>query len=213
MASMILYLVRHGESAFNAEGRIQGQLNTVLSALGRRQSLAIAAAFGGEPIDAIYASPLERALETARPVAEALGLELKTDDRLMEINAGVFQGLVWPEIEARYPEAGASWRTQDPDFRIPGGESRRDLMRRGQAAFTAIRESGHQQAIIVAHGGLICAALKALLDIPAQRNPFMLYNGSISMVEWNSIFKLVTLNQIDHLRASGDDLRSRTGDL
>lgn len=210
---MILYLVRHGESSYNAEGRIQGQSNTVLSPLGLRQSQALAANFRGQSIDAVYSSPLERAMQTARPLADALGLSVRTDDRLMEINAGVFQGLVWSEIDQRYPEAAAGWRTHDPDFRIPGGESRRDLMRRGEAAFQSIRETEFKQVVIVAHGGLLTAALKACLGIAAEHNPFMLYNASISMIEWTSQFKLVTLNQLDHLRASGDDLRSRTGDL
>jgi probable phosphoglycerate mutase len=193
---MNLYLVRHGESAFNAEGRIQGQLNPPLSPLGLRQSTA-----------------LVRAMQTAAPVAAALGLAPRTDDRLLELNAGVFQGLTWPEINQRIPAEGDAWKSQNPDFRIPGGESRRDLMVRGQAALAAIREAGHNQVIVVAHGGVLTAALKALLGVPAERNPFVLYNGSISMVEWNSQFRLMTLNQMEHLHASGDDLRTRTGDL
>ena len=73
---MILYLIRHGESAFNAEGRIQGQMNPPLSELGRRQAVALAPALAGLEIDAIYASPLERAFATAEPSAEKLGLEI-----------------------------------------------------------------------------------------------------------------------------------------
>lgn len=210
---MLLYLVRHGESSFNAEGRIQGQSDTPLSELGRRQSQALAAALATEKIDALVSSPLRRAMETARPLADALRLELRTDPRLKELHAGVFQGLVWAEIESRYPEAGAAWRSQDPDFRIPGGESRRDLMRRGQEALEAVRALDLPKVVVVAHGGVLTAALKALLGVPAERNPFLLYNGSISLVEWNSQVKLVTLNQMDHLTRDGVDLRTRTGDL
>ena len=210
---MNLYLVRHGESAFNAEGRIQGQLDTPLSALGVRQAAAVAESFRGQPIDAVYTSPLQRARSTAEPVAALLNLPLRSDPRLMEINAGVFQGLLWPEIHARYPAAAAAWRGSDPTFRIPEGESRADLMQRAEAALLAIREAGGEHVIVVAHGGLLTAGLKALLGIPAQRSPFMLYNGSVSFVEWGVEFKLVTLNQLDHLRASGHDLRSRTGEL
>ncbi|HEY5314839.1 MAG TPA: histidine phosphatase family protein [Pirellulales bacterium] len=210
---MILYLIRHGESTFNAEGRIQGQLNSPLSPLGLRQSQALAAAFAGQKIDAVYSSPLVRAMQTAGPVAETLGLALRTDDRLLELNAGVFQGLTWAEINQRLPAEGDAWKSQNPDYRIPGGESRRDLMRRGQAALESIREAGHSRVIVVSHGGLLTAALKALLGVPAERNPFTLYNGSISQVEWQSQFKLITLNQLDHLQAAGADLRTRTGDL
>jgi probable phosphoglycerate mutase len=210
---MILYLVRHGESAFNAEGRIQGQLDPPLSPLGLRQSQALASALAGQKIGVVYSSPLLRAMQTAAPLAKALGLVPQTDNRLLELNAGVFQGLTWAEINQRLPAEGNAWKSQNPDYRIPTGESRRDLMHRGQAALEAIREAGHSPAVIVAHGGLLTAALKALLGVPAERNPFTLYNASISQVDWQSQFKLITLNQLDHLQAAGVDLRTRTGDL
>jgi probable phosphoglycerate mutase len=210
---MILYLVRHGESAYNAEGRIQGQADIPLSPLGRRQSVAVAAGFRGLEIDAIYSSPLSRALETARPVAAELGLEPRTDKRLMEINAGIFQGLIWPEIHERYPQYGEAWKSQDPDFRIPEGESRRELMQRAEAVLQSIREADHRTVIVVAHGGVLTAGLKALLGVPAERNPFSLYNGSINMADWQVQFRLVTLNQMEHLVTGGEDLRTKAGDL
>ncbi|MHB1037888.1 MAG: histidine phosphatase family protein [Pirellulales bacterium] len=208
---MILHFVRHGESLFNAEGRIQGQTDVALSPFGQRQSAAVAKAISRLPIEAIYSSPLRRALQTAQPVAESLGLEIRTDDRLMEINAGVFQGLRWDEIERTYPAEAARWKDHDPDFRIPGGESRRDLMLRGRAAFEAIRRASHRQVVVVAHGGVLTAALKALLGIPAERNPFSLYNGSIGTLEWDEHVKLVTLNEVEHLREAGG--LGRGGDL
>ena len=210
---MILYCVRHGESAFNAEGRIQGQTDAPLSPLGVRQSQALAAALGMLPIDAVYSSPLERALSTARPVAEALGLPVLIEERLMEIHAGIFQGKVWAEIEAAHPREAASWAAQEPDFVIPGGESRRQLMARGAAALESIRDRGHREAVVVAHGGLLTAAFKALLGIPAERNPFTLFNASISQLRLNGQAKLITLNQIDHLPKFEGVHKTRTGDL
>src|SRR5262245_33510136 len=119
---MLLYLIRHGQSQFNAERRIQGQFDVRLSPFGEQQSLALAAAFRSLPIDAVYSSPLARAMQTAAPIADALGLTVQTDERLKEINAGVFQGVLWSEIEAHSPDLAARWREQDPDFVIPGGE-------------------------------------------------------------------------------------------
>jgi len=206
---MILYCVRHGETTFNSGGRIQGQLNTELSPVGRQQCAAVAEALAQQPIEAVFSSPLARALETARAVAAGLGLEVQTDPQLMEINAGVFQGLVWDEISQKYPAEAARWKSQDPEFRIPGGESRHDLMRRAQEAFGMIRETGHRQVAVVAHGGLLSAAFKALLEIPARLNPFSLDNGSISKLAWEDRIKLLTLNQVDHLhglRHGGEDL-------
>lgn len=211
---MILYCVRHGESTYNVEGRLQGQSDAPrLSPLGQKHSVAVAAALGQLPIVAIYSSPLARAMETARPLADALKLPVRCDDRLKEINIGVFQGTLAAELSDRFPEEAARWRSQDPDFRIPGGESRRDLMLRAQAAFAEILASGDQQVAVVAHGGVLAAAFKALIGVPADRNPFMLYNGSISLLESTPQLKLMTLNQIDHLHAAGCALATRTGDL
>ena len=210
---MIFYLIRHGESLYNAEGRIQGQSDVELSPLGLRQSEAIADALAGESIDAVFASPLRRAMQTARPIAARLGLEIECDDRLKEIDAGIFQGLLWSEIEAKFPGEAGPWRRQEADFAIPGGESRRDLMVRGLAAFEAIRERSFQRVAVVSHGGILAGALKALLRIPAEVNPFSLYNASISKLAWDGRIKLLTLNQLDHLRAADLDREDATGNV
>jgi probable phosphoglycerate mutase len=206
---MKLFCVRHGETLFNSAGRIQGQSDSQLSPLGLRQVQAVAEALAGEAIDVIIASPLSRALESARVIAEKVQAPIEIEARLMEINAGVFQGHSWEEIDQAFPQDAARWRTQDPDYRIPQGESRRDLMERGAAAFAAIREAGYRQAVVVAHGGSLSAAFKALLQIPAERNPFSLGNGSISTVVWEKDFRLLSLNETCHLhgtKSSGGDL-------
>ncbi len=206
---MFLYCVRHGETIFNSEGRIQGQLDTPLSPLGLRQCQAVTAALAVRPIKAIYSSPLQRAFGTAQRLAEMLGLPVQVDERLMEIHAGIFQGHTWPEIDSAHPEESRKWRSHDPDFRIPGGESRRDIMHRAKEAFFAMREAAHEHAAVVAHGGLLSAAFKALLEIPAQRNPFSLNNGSISVLAWSGELKLLRLNDTEHLQGAqgtGGDL-------
>jgi broad specificity phosphatase PhoE len=210
---MLLYLIRHGESLYNAEARIQGQSDVALSPLGLRQAETLANALAGERIDAIFASPLRRAMQTAEPIAERLGLAIQADDRLKEIHAGIFQGLLWAEIESRFPEAFRPWREQHPDFVIPGGESRRSLMVRGLAVFESIREGPFHRVAIVSHGGILAAALKALLRIPAEVNPFGLFNASISKLAWNDTIKLLTLNQLDHLRAAGLAREDATGSV
>lgn len=201
---MLFYCIRHGQSTYNAEGRVQGQSDVPLSELGGRQGEAVAAALRGLPIEALYASPLRRAMETARPVAEALGLPIQTDPRLKEVHAGVFQDRVRSQLDELFPEVLARWRSGDPDFAIPGGETRRHLMERGRKVFDEILRSGHQQVAVVSHGGLIAAAIKSLLEIPAGRHPFNLDNGSISQLTVDGPrVKLLTLNQVDHLRGLG----------
>jgi broad specificity phosphatase PhoE len=210
---MLFYLIRHGESLYNAEGRIQGQSDVELSPLGLRQAAAIAEAFGDEPLDAVFASPLRRAMQTAEPIAARFGLPIRPDDRLMEIHAGIFQGLLWAEIEAKFPEAARPWREQHPDYVIPGGESRRSLMVRGRAAFESIRELPFRRVAVVSHGGILAAALKSLLQMPAEINPFSLYNASISKLAWDQRVKLLTLNQLDHLRAAAIAREDATGNV
>jgi 2,3-bisphosphoglycerate-dependent phosphoglycerate mutase len=212
-SAVLLFLIRHGESLYNIEGRIQGQSDVELSPLGLRQADTIAEFLSAVSIDAVYSSPLRRAMQTAQPVAARLGLSVHVDDRLKELNAGVFQGLLWNEIEACFPNEFALWRGEQPDVAIPQGESRRDLMIRGAAALRSIRETPFRRVAVIAHGGILAAALKALLQIPAEVNPFNLYNASISRLAWDKSPKLLTLNELDHLRTAGLNREDSTGAL
>jgi probable phosphoglycerate mutase len=202
---MLLYLIRHGESTFNAEGRIQGQSEAPLSELGRRQGEAAADALAGRPIDAVYSSPLCRALETARPIATRHQLTTLTDPRLMEINAGVFEGHLRSELTVTQPVELARWLGGDEDFVIPGGESRRQLMQRGCAVLRSIAASGHDEVVVVAHGGLLTATLRALLEMLQPLPPFSLQNGSITRLQADpqGHFSSLALNETGHLAGIG----------
>lgn len=209
---MWLYCVRHGESVHNAEGRIQGQLDVPLSDKGRRQGEAIAEALAAQCVDAIYASPLLRALETAELVARRLNLTIHTDDRLKEINVGIFQGRLRSEVAQLYPEAFARWTSGEPDFVVPGGESRRMLQERGGAAVRDIVAAGHQRAAVISHGRLLVVALAAFVPISAGPAAPTLENASITTVRYDSDgrWELTAFNQVDHLAAVG---LSGAGDL
>jgi 2,3-bisphosphoglycerate-dependent phosphoglycerate mutase len=203
---LILYCIRHGETTYNAEGRLQGQSERpVLSELGRRQSEATAMALIGKPIEAIYASPLRRAFETAEIIGRALHREIRVDPRLKEIDVGIFQGQLRRDLEKDHAEALARWLSGDPDYVIPGGESRRQLALRGLAAFDDIRQSGHERAAVVAHGGLLVSTIKSLLGIPLQDPPLALENCSISTLAWHGDgrVELAAFNQVEHLEAVG----------
>jgi probable phosphoglycerate mutase len=202
---MIFYCVRHGQSTYNAEGRIQGQSDIPLSELGLQQSRAAAAAVANLPIDTLYSSPLCRAMQTAELFAETLELPIRTDDRFKEIHAGIFQDKRRCDVEQLYPEETARWVSEDPDYVIPGGESRRQLMDRGTAAFHELADRDHQHVVVVAHGRLLVVTLKALLGIPPQRPPFSLQNASISRVATNGDgkFELLALDEVDHLNGVG----------
>lgn len=209
---MILHCVRHGESTYNAEGRIQGQSDVPLSELGIRQGQAVAAALARTPIDAIISSPLQRAYKTAEIAAETLDLKIHTDDRLKELKAGVFQDKLRSELQVLYPDELARWKSGDREFVIPGGESRDDLTRRGIEALRAIAEKAYHDVAVISHGRLLITALKGLLGIRLDADPQSLRNGSITRIQWNGQDepRLIAIDEVGHLSHLGHPGR---GDL
>ncbi|MFZ4733389.1 MAG: histidine phosphatase family protein [Pirellulales bacterium] len=228
---MLQLLIRHGESLSNVEGRIQGQSDVSLSPLGRRQADDVArwlagrgrqGGAGSEPagppgtsgppgqIDEIWSSPLARARETALVIAAALGLPVQVEERLKELHAGIFQGHLWSDLETRFPGETARWRSGDPDYAIPGGESRAALAARGHAALEDLARRPASTILVVAHGGLLTAALGSLLggDHPAlaaaASRPFTrmpaLANASVTRLAWPGP-RLEGFNETGHLGA------------
>jgi broad specificity phosphatase PhoE len=211
---MLQILIRHGESVSNLEGRVQGQEDVALSPRGEAQAAAVAAwsraEFGGStpPIEEVWSSPLVRARDTATRIAAALGLPLKIDERLRELHAGIFQGHLWADLEERFPEAVARWRSGDVDFAIPGGESRAQLAARGREALESLATRRVGRMIVVAHGGILTAALGSLVGrthpllAAAAERPFTklpaLANCSVTRVEWPGP-TLVSFNETGHL--------------
>src|SRR5664280_2119664 len=108
--------IRHGETAWNVDTRIQGQLDIGLNETGRQQARRVAQALTGEPIQAIYSSDLSRAWDTARSIADATGQTLQAHAGLRERGFGVFQGKTYAEIEAAWPDQAWRWRKRDPQW-------------------------------------------------------------------------------------------------
>jgi broad specificity phosphatase PhoE len=169
-----LYYARHGETDFNVEGRLQGRRDTELNTLGRRQAVEcgqllhdLFARDGREPADFAYvASPLKRARETMEILRTTLGLDphaYGTDDRLMEISYGEWEGLTLPEIDARHPGALAERERDKWDFAPPGGESYRELGKRVSVWYAGLT----RDTVVAAHGGS-ARALIALLHLAPE---------------------------------------------
>jgi broad specificity phosphatase PhoE len=153
-----LLLIRHAESSWNALGRWQGWSDPGLSSRGREQAHQLARELAGAGIEAVVASDLRRARETAAIVAVALGLELAVDARLRERDLGSWSGLTTPEIAGRWPEALAQLRARDPELRPGGGESTREVQARLRSFLADLAaRSGLQRVALVTHGGVIRA--------------------------------------------------------
>lgn len=178
-----LILVRHGETAWNRERRMQGQTDTPLSETGRAQAAAVAARLASSGFAALYSSDLSRALDTARAVSQASGKSVVTDVRLRERVFGVFEGLTRDEIAARYPAELARFFTRDPDYVVPGGESMRAFHDRclGCLAELAGRHAG-EVVVVVTHGLVLDAIYRAAHALaPEAERPVPLINASLNV--------------------------------
>ncbi len=153
-----VYLARHGRTAYNLEGRFQGQLPVPLDELGREQAHELAERAAAHGFAVLWSSTLLRARETAEIVATRIGLEPREDTRLMETDAGDWTDRPFSQVHAEAPELFAKFIAGDPTFAFPGGESFAEQEVRVCAALDEI-ERGALPAIVVCHGMVIRAAL------------------------------------------------------
>lgn len=152
-----LYLVRHGQSAGNAEGRFGGHGTTPLSDLGRKQAQLTAKALAKERVQVVYSSDLQRAVESAEPLAKLLKLEVNTSDAFRERHVGVLEGLTFDESKAQHPNDYYALVNRNVDHVISGGESYRHLLRRITSKLhTILRDHRGQRIAIYTHTGAIC---------------------------------------------------------
>jgi probable phosphoglycerate mutase len=185
----MILLLRHGETQWNVERRFQGQKDSPLTARGRAQARAMAALVRDlverEPHPAwrLLASPLGRAHDTARAVADATGLPLETDARLMEINVGDWEGLTWGEVSAGRAESSRHWI-----FDAPGGETHDEIQARIEDFLAGLPPEPERRVILVSHGasGRVIRGVytgldrEAMLDLDVPQDAvYRLQNGQI----------------------------------
>lgn len=195
-------IVRHGETEWNAGGRIQGHTDVGLSQAGQRQSQMLAKRLSQFPIDVAYSSDLQRCVGTAREALKGRNVPLHTTPQLRECHQGLFEGLTVEETERRHPKQYAASLVNDLDFAPEGGESIRRINAR-VASFVSdlrLRHAG-EKLLIVAHGGSIRAMFVALMELPLEANwRFALSNCGLSVVDIypdNAVLRLC--NDTSHL--------------
>jgi broad specificity phosphatase PhoE len=168
-----VYIIRHGQTDWNAEGRWQGHEDVPLSDEGYKQAQALAKHLADVDFAAVYTSDLQRARETGRALAEATGAPLVVDPRLRELHLGALQGLTHAEIRERYPNDDEQMKANYLDHVVTGGESRRVMQARAYAAWQDMLEQTDSRPVaLVSHGGTIRLLLLRVLD-PADNEAIM----------------------------------------
>lgn len=156
---MRVYVARHGETTWNLAGRYQGRLESELTALGMRQAGALAEAMSAVAVGRVVSSPLLRCAETARPTAERLNLRLETDERLIEIAHGTWEGRLRDELAANDPDRYRAWRHDPARVHFENGESLADVLARWRDFAASFRPS--HPALVVTHDAVVRVAILA----------------------------------------------------
>lgn len=204
---MLVYFIRHGQTAYNAKRLFQGVLDIPLNDTGREQARLIAERFCSVPLARIYHSPLARAACTAQILAECSPAELVCVPELREISMGAWEGLSFDMAQAQMPEACARYLHDRKHESAPGGESLKALQARALAAMQPLLERETQDFAVVAHGAVFKALLCAYLHIDLTHlDCFDISNASVSVVQFHEgQAKVITLNDRSHFPAPYQD--------
>ena len=163
-----LYFIRHGQTEWNAERRMQGQWESDLTELGRAQAERTAIAVAKLGVDAIYASPLRRTRASVKPLCDLTGRPSTFDDRLKEWNAGDWSGNLYADIVTRWPVEWAAWRQDMWRYRPPNAENFDDLKERGGAFLNDVLATTDSRIAIVSHGFITRAMIAHLLELSPE---------------------------------------------
>ena len=209
MTSTRLCIVRHAETDWNAQKRIQGQIDIPLNAAGRAQARATAAGVAGRRFDAVYSSDLGRALETVQPIAAALGLAPRTAPGLRERHYGRMQGLTGAEARERFADLHAAYAARDPYHDLGGGETLTEFARRVAASLQSLVAAHPGGTLLaVSHGGVLDVAYRLATgrDLSAPRD-FTMPNAGLNWLEYRErAWHLVSWGEQDHLSAALDEV-------
>ena len=179
-----VYIVRHGETEWNAQGRIQGHSDIPLSDNGRAQAQSVARRLSGIPFSVAYASDLSRTHETAQIILGDTATALHTTPQLREYSKGVFEGLTVDEYARQYPDQYQGSLQNDLDFAPTGGETIRETsIRMSRFVDETLQNHQDETTLVVGHGGSLRSLIVALLALPLEANwKFVMDNCALSLV-------------------------------
>jgi broad specificity phosphatase PhoE len=205
------YLVRHAQTAWNFENRLQGHSDLPLSAIGERQAERLSACFASRHLQGLFTSSLRRSLQTAQWIASGNGHNITpvVEPELVEMHLGSWEGLTPEEIDARFSGAYGQWRVQPSSIAIPGAEPHEAFRQRVRRAWNRISVGLPEgESVVVSHGGVIAAVVADLLgaDYDAVIRRLRLDNGGITAVELGTALPHVLwVNATSHLDGHGSD--------
>jgi probable phosphoglycerate mutase len=203
-----IYLVRHGATVLTAEDRFAGATNVQLSDEGRGQVKRLAERLRGENIAAVYASPLDRTVETASILSEPHNLAVAKRDGLREISHGHWEEMTRKEVDAKYPEEAAAWEKDPFTFAPTGGESGLDVTARAlPALLDIVRAHPHDNVLVVSHKATIRLLLSSLLGFDPRRYRDNLDQSpaALNIVDFKDVTRsrLMLFNDTSHYAESG----------
>ena len=208
MNNTVLILIRHGETLWNTQLRMQGSLDSDLTPKGELQIKALGEWMKEVPFDYLYCSDTARAYKTAEAISKFTGHKLNLDKRLREKNLGVFEGLTSEEARERYPETFQQFKTAGASYVIDQGESTHQLLERALDAIEEIRDRHPQKvAVLVTHGGVVRVLMKHVLgislDAPTQ---FLIGNTGIFRLVWRDRWIVAEMGALPHLEKKNNVL-------
>ena len=202
---MKIYLLRHGQTKWNIEGKIQGKTDVLLNEDGMEQAGFLAKAMEHCEARALFSSPLLRAKQTAEIVAGKMGLPVTVLPELKEVDFGLWEGCTWKEIEEKYPDDYRRWEMNPAAAAPTGGESRLSCRARSRSAGERVlRDTEGGNAVIVAHGGILVYLIDYLLRNQKEKREIIVRNASITVIDYEKdtgLGTLLELNRTSHLPA------------
>lgn len=199
---MKIYLIRHGQTSWNVEGKIQGAADIPLNETGRQQADCLKNGMANRPVVRIFSSPLKRAVETAEAIANDQNVAVEILEELKEVEFGVWEGMTWADIRDQYPEEYERWCINPVDVAPPGGEQQENIRRRCKKAIDQILAKVQGDLAIVAHGAILAYLVEYLMREAPLGEEIIVKNASITTVEYQPLIRsliMVQMNDVAHL--------------
>lgn len=201
---MKIYLIRHGQTDWNIQGRIQGSHDIPLNEAGQRQATQLAEGMDSRPVSRIFSSTLTRAMETAQKIGSRQNVEIYPMPQLIEVEFGKWEGMTWEEIMEAYPKEYRLWALNPDEVAPPGGETQEQVIRRCVGAINeALRITGGREDIaIVSHGATIAYLVSYMMRDNPEIESIIVENASITTVNYSPLtedFMLLEMNDTSHI--------------